>query len=82
MCCVVKCIWRRNKARVKNADLRHLSRTVVMQRRKSALPILNVLMCLLIVAYLRFWCQNNSFSISLLLSVLIPNLNKSVSFLQ
>ena len=43
MCCAVKCIQRRNQARVKNADLRHPSCTVVMQRRKSASPILNVL---------------------------------------
>ena len=42
MCCVVKCIQRRNQARVKNADLHHPSCTVVMQRRKSASPI-NVL---------------------------------------
>ena len=43
MCCVVKCIQRRNQACVKNADLRHPSCTVVMQRRKSASPVLNVL---------------------------------------
>ena len=43
MCCVVKCIWRRNQARVKNADLHHPFCTVVMQRRKSASPILSVL---------------------------------------
>ena len=42
MCCVVKPIRRRNQARVKNADLRHPSRTIVMQRRKSASPVLNV----------------------------------------
>jgi hypothetical protein len=32
-----------HQARVKNADLRHPSRTVVMQERKSASPVLNVL---------------------------------------
>jgi hypothetical protein len=35
---------RGNQARVKNADLRHSSFTVVMQKRKFASPILNVLM--------------------------------------
>jgi hypothetical protein len=34
---------RGHQARVKNADLRHPSRTVVMYKRKSASPILNVL---------------------------------------
>ena len=43
MCCVVQCIRRRNQARVKNTDLRHLSCTVVMQRPKSASPVLSVL---------------------------------------
>ena len=42
MCCGVKCIRRINQARVKNADLRHPSCTVVMQRCKSASPVLNV----------------------------------------
>jgi len=31
------------QARVKNADLRHPSCTVVMQKRKSTSPVLNVL---------------------------------------
>ena len=31
-----------NQARVKNADLRHLSCTVVMYRRKSASPVCRV----------------------------------------
>ena len=44
MCCIVKCIWHRNQAHVKNADLCHPSCTVVMQRRKSASPVLIVLM--------------------------------------
>ena len=43
MCCVVQCIRCRNQARVKNADLHHPSCTVVMQRRKSVSPVLNVL---------------------------------------
>ena len=43
MCCVVQCIQCRNQARVKNADLHHPSCTVVMQRRKSVSPVLNVL---------------------------------------
>jgi len=45
MYCVIKCIVRGNQARVKNADLRHPSCTVVMYKRKSASPIHNVLMC-------------------------------------
>ena len=43
MYCVVKCIVRGNQARVKNTDLRHPSCTVVMHRRKSASPVLSVL---------------------------------------
>jgi len=43
MYCVNKRIVRGNQARVKNADLRHPSRTVVMQRRKFASPVRNVL---------------------------------------
>ena len=43
MCCVIKCIVHGNQARVKNADLRHPSCTVVMYRRKSASPVHNVL---------------------------------------
>ena len=43
MYCVIKCIVRRNQARVKNADLLHPSCTVVMYRRKSASPVHNVL---------------------------------------
>ena len=34
---------RGNQARVKNADVRHPSSTVVMHRRKSASPVRNVL---------------------------------------
>ena len=34
---------RGNQARVKNADVRHPSSTVVMHRRKSASPVHNVL---------------------------------------
>ena len=43
MYCIIKCIVQRKQARVKNADLRHPSCTVVMQKRKSASPVLNVL---------------------------------------
>ena len=43
MYCAIKCIVRGNQARVKNADLRHPSCTVVMYRRKSASPVHNVL---------------------------------------
>ena len=43
MYCVIKCIVRGNPARVKNADLRHPSCTVVMYRRKFASPVHNVL---------------------------------------
>ena len=39
MYCVIKCTVRGKQARVKNADLRHPSGTVVMQRRKSASPV-------------------------------------------
>jgi hypothetical protein len=41
--CVIKCIVRGNQARVKNADLRHPSCTVVMWKRKSTSPVRNVL---------------------------------------
>jgi len=40
---VINSIVRGNQARVKNADLRHPSCTVVMYRRKSASPVHNVL---------------------------------------
>ena len=43
MYCVIKCIVQGNHARVKNADLRHPSCTVVMYKRKSASSVLNVL---------------------------------------
>ena len=43
MYCVIKCIVRGNQARVKNADLRHPSCTVVIYRRKYASPVHNVL---------------------------------------
>ena len=43
MYCVIKCIVQGNQARVKNADLRHPSCTVVMYKHKSASPVLNVL---------------------------------------
>jgi hypothetical protein len=45
MYCVIKYIVQGNQARVKNADLHHPSCTVVMYKRKSASPILNVLRC-------------------------------------
>jgi hypothetical protein len=43
MYCVIKCIVLGNQARVKNSDLRHPSCTVVMYKRKSASPVLNML---------------------------------------
>ena len=43
MYCIIKCIVQGKQARVKNPDLRHPSCTVVMQKRKSASPVLNVL---------------------------------------
>ena len=43
MYCIIKCIVQGKQARVKNADLRHPSCTVVMQKRKSASPVLNVI---------------------------------------
>ena len=45
MYCVIKCIVLGNQVRVKNADLRHPSCTVVMYRRKSASPVHSVLRC-------------------------------------
>ena len=52
MYCIIKCIVQGKQARVINADLRHPSCTVVMQKRQCASPVLNVLICLLIF-YLR-----------------------------
>ena len=43
MYCIIKCNVQGKQARVKNADLRHPSCTVVMLERKSASPVLNVL---------------------------------------
>ena len=43
MYCIIKCTVQGKEARVKNAVLRHPSCTVVMQKRKSASPVLNVL---------------------------------------
>ena len=43
MYCIIKCIVQGKQARVKNADLRHPSCTVVTSKRKSASPVLNVL---------------------------------------
>ena len=43
MYCIIKYIVQGKQARVKNADLRHPSCTAVMQIRKSASPVLNVL---------------------------------------
>ena len=43
MYCIIRCIVQGKQARVKNADLRHPSCTVVMQKRKSASPVLSVL---------------------------------------
>ena len=45
MYCVIKCIVQGNQPRDKNADLCHPSCTVVMYKRKSASPVLNVLNC-------------------------------------
>ena len=42
MYCIIKCIVQGKQARVKNADLRHPSCTVVMEKRKSVSPVLNV----------------------------------------
>ena len=43
MYCIINCIVQGKQARVKNADLRHPSCTVVMSKSKSASPVLNVL---------------------------------------
>ena len=43
MYCIIKYIVQGKQGRVKNTDLRHPSCTVVMQKRKSASPVLNVL---------------------------------------
>ena len=43
---------RGNQARVKNADVRHPSSTVVMHRRKSASPFHNVILYILYFVYL------------------------------
>ena len=43
MYCIIKCIVQGKQARVKNADLRRPSCTVVMLKRKSASPVLSVL---------------------------------------
>ena len=45
MYCIIKCIVQGKQGRVKNADLRHPSCTVVMYKRKSASPVLSVLQC-------------------------------------
>jgi hypothetical protein len=55
MYCVVKCIVRGNQTRVKNADWRHPSCTVLMYRRKSASPVHNVLKPQLHYIYQRFY---------------------------
>ena len=43
MYCIIKCTVQGKQARVKNADLRHPSCTVVTQKRKYASPVLSVL---------------------------------------
>jgi len=43
MYCIIKCIVQGKEVRVKNADLRHPSFTVVTLKRKFASPVLNVL---------------------------------------
>ena len=43
MYCIIKCIVQGKQAPVKNAGLHHPSCTVVMSKRKSASPVLNVL---------------------------------------
>ena len=55
MYCIIKCIVQGKQARVKNAELHHPSCTVVMQKRKSASPVLNVL---------KYWNQNKIFHFS------------------
>ena len=54
MYCIIKCIVQGKQARVKNADLRDLSCTVLMQKRKSASPVLNVLTS---------WCNRQSIAV-------------------
>jgi hypothetical protein len=48
MSCIIKRIVRGNQARVKYADLRRPSCTVVMCKRKSASPVHNVLICIVL----------------------------------
>ena len=45
--CIIKCIVQGKQASVKNTDLHHPSCTVVMQKRKSVSPVLNVLRTIL-----------------------------------
>ena len=59
MYCIIMCIAQGKQARVKNANLRHPSCTVVMLKRKTASPVLSVLMHILcfmcgIAVHLRF----------------------------
>ena len=51
MYCIIKCIVQGKQARVKNADLPHPSCTVVIEKRKSASPVLNVLIRRLQIAW-------------------------------
>ena len=55
MYCIIKCIVQGKQARVKNADLRHPSCTVVIKKRKSASPVLNVLRCSFSLTYTLSW---------------------------
>jgi len=47
--CIIKFIVQGKQAFVKHADLRHPSCTVVMYKRKSASPVLNVLIFSILV---------------------------------
>ena len=60
MYCIIKCIVRGYQVRVKNADLRHSSCTVVMYKRKSASPVHNVLMCFVLVSEQTATCATYS----------------------
>ena len=73
MHCVIKYIVRGNQARVKNADLRHPSCTVVMYRSKSASPVHNVL------KYTSGWIFFICSQISVLSASSLETIKKSVA---
>ena len=66
MYCIIKCIVQGKQARVKNTDLHHSSCTVVMQKRKSASPVLNVLI---------YSLQSNKLLIVIILFLFWPYIN-------